>query len=377
MTTQAQPIVPDRATIRSVQTLRFIAAAMVLVGHLQDALRRGRIPGLAPFDDPTGLPWHSGVDIFFVISGFMMYVMAVDQFGRSGAPAAFMRRRMIRVAPLYWAFTLLAVLTVVVLPERVRTTELSLVHIVASLLFVPWRAPSGGLVPPLSVGWTLNFEILFYSVFALGLLFRRAIGLTVITVILFALMIPRLLFPDAVGDQLDAWGFPITIEFLYGILIGRLYLANIRMPDLLRLAIVLGALAALSIGNQAGFNAFQGRWFFWGVPAAAIVAATVLGRDLPDRFWSRALVLCGNASYALYLSHLFTLRAVGVAWSSLHLNSVAAYFGLAVLSSVLVSIAVYQWFERPLLVWLGRHTKPNPVGNTSLGTTAERLEGSK
>lgn len=377
MSTFSRPAGGERATIRSVQFLRFVAAAMVLIGHLQDALRRGRIPGLAPFDDPTGLPWHSGVDIFFVISGFVMYMMAADQFGRPGAPAAFIRRRLIRVAPLYWAFTLLAVLTVIVLPERVQSTQLSFPHIVASLLFVPWRAPSGGLVPPLSVGWTLNFEILFYSVFAFGLLFRRAVGLAAIVAILFALMIPRLLFPNAVGDQLDAWGFPITVEFLFGILVGRLYLANIRLPGAARVAIILAALLALSLGNQAGLNTFQDRWFFWGVPAAAIVAATVLGRDLPDRSWSRVLVLCGNASYALYLSHLFTLRAVGVLWSSLHLNSVAAYFALAVVSSVLVSIAVYLWFERPLLAWLGRRTGSKVVSAAAVGATPEGLGGSK
>ncbi|MFC0242363.1 acyltransferase family protein [Rhodopseudomonas telluris] len=371
------PTGPERATIRSVQLLRFVAAAMVLIGHLQDALRRGRIPGLAPFDDPTGLPWHAGVDIFFVISGFVMYMMAADQFGRPGAPAAFMRRRLIRVAPLYWVFTLLAILTVVVLPERVQSTQLSLPHILASLLFVPWRAPSGALVPPLSVGWTLNFEILFYSVFAFGLLFRRAIGLAAIVGILFALMIPRALFPGVVGDQLDAWGFPITVEFLFGILIGRLCLANFRMPGIVRAAIVVGALAALSIGNQAGFNAFQDRWFFWGIPAAAIVAATVLGRDLPDRSWSRILVLCGNASYALYLSHLFTLRAVGVAWSALHLNSVAAYFALAMASSILASIAVYLWFERPMLAWLGRRPPTRSVRASALAAAPRGLGGSK
>ncbi|WP_420134044.1 acyltransferase family protein [Rhodopseudomonas sp.] len=376
MSPVSRPASGERATIRSVQFLRFVAAAMVLIGHLQDALRRGRIPGLAPFDDPTGLPWHSGVDIFFVISGFVMYMMAADQFGHPGAAAAFIRRRLIRVAPLYWAFTLLAVLTVVVLPDRVQSTQLSLPHITASLLFVPWRAPSGGLVPPLSVGWTLNFEILFYIVFAFGLFFRRAIGLTAIVAILFALMVPRLLFPNAVGDQLDAWGFPITVEFLFGIFIGRMYLANVRMSGITRTAMVVGALLALSVGNQAGLNAFQDRWFFWGVPAAAIVAATVLGRDLPDRRWSRVLVLFGNASYALYLSHLFTLRAVGVVWSSLHLNSVAAYFTLAVASSVLMSIAVYLWFERPLLTWLGRRTGSKATSAT-LAAAPEGFRGSK
>lgn len=344
----------ERPTLRGVQALRFLAAAMVLVGHVQDALGRGRIAGLAPLADPTGLPWHAGVDVFFVISGFVMCHVAADAFGRPGAAVEFLRRRLVRVAPLYWVFTGLAVATALGLPGRVEHDEVALGHVAASLAFLPWRAPSGLVVPPLSVGWTLNFEMLFYAVFAVGLLFRRTVGLPVIVAILAVLALPRLVAPEAIGVQVGFWGFRITFEFLYGIALARLFAAGLRLGGLARLGLAVAAVAALVAGKAAGFDGFHDRWIFWGVPAAMIVAAVVLGPDLPQGRWSRLLVLGGDASYALYLSHLFTLRGLGLVWSAARLGSVGGYVATAVVASVGVAVVVHLGFEKPLLARLRR-----------------------
>ncbi|MCK1397439.1 acyltransferase [Bradyrhizobium sp. 4] len=345
---------------------------MVLIGHLQDALRRGRIADLTPLPDPTGLPWHAGVDIFFVISGFVMFLVAADDFGRQGASLEFLRRRIIRVVPLYWTFTLLAVVAALLLTGHVRHDEVSVTHVLASLFFVPWRSPGGELVPPLSVGWTLNFEMLFYAVFTIGLLFRRMIGLTVVVLILLGLMFVRTVAPGQIGVQLDFWGFRITLEFLYGIFVAHLFLAEIRLSNPARLFVMVAAFVALAVGNQAALNAFQDRWFYWGVPAAMIVAATVLGDDLPDRPWSRFLVVCGDGSYALYLSHLFTLRAVGILWAKLNIGITSAYFALAVTASIAVSLVVHRGFEVPMLQLLRRWSAPARTSSTSLSVSPVR-----
>lgn len=346
---------PAKVTLRSLQALRFIAAAMVLIGHLHDTLRRGRTEGLEPFWDPTGLPWHAGVDIFFVVSGFVMYFMTSRSFGRPGVPVQFLKRRVIRVVPLYWIFTLAAVIATLVLPGKVSNNVVTPSHVVASLLFIPWLSPSGGgAIPPLSVGWTLNFEFLFYAVFAAALAFPRRIGLAFITLVFLLLTTFKGYAPESLAVQVNIWGMKIVFEFLYGILIAYLFLSGVRLPIAVRVVCVVVALVLLSAGNQAGLNEFRDRWLYWGVPSAMIVAAFVLGPDLPDRWWSRLLVLGGDASYALYLSHLFTLRGVGLVWERLHGENSLLYFAVAFFASMAVAVMVHLMLEKPLLRVLRR-----------------------
>src|SRR5665213_384 len=94
--------------IGAIQILRAVAALMVVLSHAQnDALREAIANGYR-FTRFELLPWDSGVDLFFVISGFIMVYSSQRLFATPGAGGAFISRRLIRIVPLYWMITAIA-----------------------------------------------------------------------------------------------------------------------------------------------------------------------------------------------------------------------------------------------------------------------------
>ena len=160
-------------TLVSIQALRVIAAFMVLAFHVSLEVAK-----LTPAAVLT--PGSAGVDLFFVISGFVMLYSSERLFGRPWASAQFFKRRLVRIVPLYW----LATTALVLLVAPFAGTK----AVIASLLF--WPYPAGG-APLLNVGWTLNIEMFFYLVFAAALLAKSRVVVTT-TVSIFLLGFARL-----------------------------------------------------------------------------------------------------------------------------------------------------------------------------------------
>ena len=205
-----------------VQALRFFAAFAVLVGHLQHEIVTRLMPDV-PFRRFTLIDGGFGVDIFFLISGFIMFHIAADEFGRPGAARAFIVRRFLRIAPLYYLATLLVVAMAALLSGAV-SGEMSPSHVISSLLFLPHANLDGTMVPLLKLGWTLNFEVYFYTLFAIALLMPRRTGLAALTLSLTGVVAAATLWPGR-SLLLDFWGNSIVFEFLGGIVIAVLYAA--------------------------------------------------------------------------------------------------------------------------------------------------------
>ena len=148
-----------------IQYLRAVAALAVVVFHAAERSGLNFVVGAA------------GVDIFFVISGFVMWTLAAT---RPVSTWAFYRDRLLRIAPLYWIVTLvMAVGALAGLFPRIRLTA---DHVIASLAFVPHRSPSNGEIwPLLTQGWTLNLEMFFYLIFGLILFLPRERRLAMLT----------------------------------------------------------------------------------------------------------------------------------------------------------------------------------------------------
>jgi len=144
--------------VSSIQILRAVAALGVVALHVshEGATRLGARSPLPDFSVGA-----AGVDLFFVISGFIMVYASDALFARRGAPAWFFTRRLARIVPLYWAATAAAVACFVALRYAGALEQLSWQTLVASLLFVPWPRPDGAMLPVHMLGWTLNFEMFF------------------------------------------------------------------------------------------------------------------------------------------------------------------------------------------------------------------------
>ena len=328
-----------RPLLSNIQFLRFFAAVAVLVGHAGDLF-------MPDAGYVRAIPWSAGVDVFFVISGFVMTYLAQGQFGRSGAARAFLIRRIIRIVPPYWMFTTLMVVAVLLFSDHVRNTTLSGASVVTSYLFVPWaRVSDGQLNPLLSQGWTLNYEAFFYLAFATALLFRR--GLWWLTGG-FLLLVAAHPFVRASLFVLTFWTNPIILEFLGGVGLALLFLRGQRLAWWGSLGLAALGVAVFLMTEPVAPGAFR-RVIHVGLPALMLCASLALAPEpaapVPIR---RAMVRGGDSSYTLYLSHTFTLNVAAILWHRLGSPIPEASMALAILAAIAAAAIVYRWVERPM-----------------------------
>lgn len=331
-----------RRVLFNVQFLRLIAASSILFTHAA---------GLVIPDSPlvTNVPWVAGVDVFFVISGFIMTWMTLGQFGSRAASKNFLTRRIIRVAPPYWFFTLLTVAAVVVAGGRIKNVTADPWQVLSSLAFVPWPRVDGQLLPILPQGWTLNYEAFFYLAFGLSMNFRRGLLLLVALFTIFAATAP---FIPGRWFAVRFLADPIILEFVAGIILAKLYLSGIRLAPIHSIA-MLGA----AVAYVAAMPAFEGPFYRplqFGIPATLVAAAFILGRE-PKRIGSvgRAIVAGGDSSYTLYLSHKLVVSVVLLACAYVGLGSKPAVVGLAIAASFAFAACFYRFFEAPAVAALG------------------------
>jgi len=340
--------------IPEIQALRFIAAGMVLFGHLQhERLIVSASIGVPakPFEP---LFWGAGVDIFFIISGFVMTYGAKDRFGRPGAARVFMLQRLLRVAPFYWAWTTAMLLATTIWPERIDHPQFSWSQVAGSFLFLPVADPYGSYYPLLRLGWTLNFEMLFYSLFAIGLLFRRRAGLASIAVALLLLGgLPYLATPK--NSLLAFWAHPILLEFLLGMASAQLQLGGVRLGSATAWSLAAAGIVLLIAVRAAGLSEVSGltRPLLVGLPALLICAPALVapGGPAPGPLM-RMLMFGGDMSFALYLSHPFSIALAAMVLPSLGLGNAWVAVASVGISALAAGALAYLCFERPVSIWL-------------------------
>ena len=345
-----------------VQLLRGLAALSIAVLHAQHdaailAARLGQ--DFAPL---TALPWAAGVDAFFVISGFIMVHASRSLFGMPGAQPLFLSRRVARIVPLYWAVTTLYLATALAASGLVNSAVLEPWPILASYLFIPFERPDGTVQPLYSLGWTLNYEMFFYVLFALTLAWpsRRAV------VRLMALMGGLVLVGRlaALPQPFGFWTHPIILEFVFGLALGLLSAEGIRLGGAVRAGLALAGLAILFLNPlPPEVLGDFGRTLAWGIPAALLVAAAALTGDRSEASprLLRFGAALGDASYALYLLHPFVVRAATIAVAATGLGATIGPWGfvaLVLVAATAVSLAVYRWFERPMTDLARRWLQP-------------------
>lgn len=331
------------AVVDGVQYLRGLAALLVVVFHLG-----------SKFGELTGGDAHldtfkSGVDIFFIISGFV--IVYSTRCGTSLTPWNFMVRRLLRIAPLYWATTLGFIAVLLVLPQVVKTSRLDWMHALSGLLFLPARNPVGGAVLPLiTVGWTLNLEMSFYVFFAIAMVVAKGkpLGILLWTALPMALLATTatLFHPQGVAGF---YANAILLEFAAGMLIARLFMAHPHFPVrggsvVLALLALLG-LVLLLVPDE---GPLAWRCLRYGLPASMLVAGSVWGR------WTGypLLGLLGEISYSMYLSHFFTVSAYAQLWQRFGPGfggiKTALFYCGGVIASLAVSFLVWRFVEKPL-----------------------------
>lgn len=298
----------------------------------------------------------AGVDIFFVISGFVMTISLPGLYKYSDRVKVFLQRRLTRIVPLYWLATTFKLLLVVLIPGLAVSQRVTWQNVLGSYLFLPVRDAQSNIVPLIVVGWTLNFEMFFYLVFSLAILFRRQF-LAILCSILVGLAILSI-FSRPSWPPITVFVSPMLLEFLFGVVIARLAMTQ-RLPgrNLSWLSFGIGFLAILALFPYLPYEPVYTKWRFllWGLPAAAIILGAVgleksFGAKLPA--W---LISLGDASYAIYLVQTFVLPPVAMVLIRLGLgdgHALAASIIAGVALSALAGEVVHYFVEKPILLHL-------------------------
>ena len=339
------------STISSVQYLRGIAALMVVLLHLQVQQLR-----LAP--DPVELyTLSAGVDIFFVISGFIMWVTTAARPQRTAQE--FMRDRLIRIVPLYWIVTGTMLVIVLIFPRVAQTAIVEPLHVLSSFLFLPAINPAGQDYTPLLIpGWSLNYEMFFYLIFAaamyLGGTNLRTRALWIAAAFVALLAIGQLLSPAGV---LGFYTADIVLNFVLGVGVSIAYLSGAVRRSAAWWLLVAAGFVLLGMVGYGGLNV-DGRPII-ALAATAIVFGAV---HTPQRPPNRPLLLLGNWSYSLYLIHPLVLSAAYQAWRLTETSLPLVVFSIGAVGLCIAAAALsFEWIERPVTAALKSRGAKHPA----------------
>jgi peptidoglycan/LPS O-acetylase OafA/YrhL len=328
-------------TVVTIQYLRAIAASVVVLYHAMSA------PSIAAlFPVRIG---EFGVDLFFVISGYIMWTTTA---GSGRGPLAFWGARLLRVAPLYWIFTTLYVAIGLSRPDTVFNAAFEPLHIIKSYLFVPAVHPSLGVIAPVyTLGWTLNYEMFFYLVFGFCLFIpsRQPRLAAMIGVLSLLVLIGAVVQPG--GAVAATYTNPILLEFAAGIVLAclapRLYTTRSGIGW------ALIGIAVIWLVAVHRMEPLPERIVAFGIPAILAVAGALVlepsARQRPSRF----ALLLGDASYSIYLAHPFAQRiwyfVFGALIGTETPATVALYVVTATVAGIGGGIVSYVLIERRIL----------------------------
>jgi exopolysaccharide production protein ExoZ len=337
-----------RHIYKNVQVLRFIAALLVLVAHSVDLVLVKHPDVKIPTD--LGNFGAVGVDIFFVISGFIITTVAASS---TRTPAQFAFDRIKRVVPLYWLASIPRFVVVLV------GGTLSMQSLFVTLTF--WPALGSQTVSPLlSIGWTLCFEMLFYlAAWVFLIAGKKPAAAWILVVIYFAAWV---LLQLTKASAFQFIGNPIILEFLFGVgialaapLLPRRTAWPLIVVSILWFAVTIafgyGDISETDMIANATFS--LNRVTLWGIPSALLVAGAVLGRDWLGGKASKVSLLLGDASYSTYLFHLLALGALSRVSVLLPMPPIVLLLA-AIAAGQITGVVAHLFVEKRLQRYLAR-----------------------
>lgn len=332
--------------IREIQYLRGIAASMVVLYHTIPQLKRMGYTG------PEFDVMSYGVDIFFVISGFIMTYISID---KSISRYKFISDRVIRIVPIYWILTTFIALLGLTFPSLLQSTQVDLIQYIKSMLFIPYIHPiSNGFFPLLQPGWTLNYEMYFYLIFALFIIIKSNFK--------YLFMIITLLIATTIFNQqepkstLAFYGNLVILEFCMGIILAFTYVrytSIFKSTHSFYIGILTTVVGFTLLFASHGLFPKVDRAFVAGIPSLLIVTGALFLANAPKRLNSIILEKVGDSSYSLYLSHSILLSALGqifrkVLYPFMGTTTYIVFPIMALLVTLIAGYIFYLIIERPL-----------------------------
>jgi len=293
---------------------------------------------------------HFGVDIFFVISGFIMWTTSAHQ---TRTPVGFWLQRIVRVVPLYWTFIFLFIAGLLAVPEAVfNNRTIDPLYVLKSLFFVPAIDPLiGAIIPIYAPGWTLNYEMFFYFVFGLSLLVPNLKLRAAAVIIGFAALVSIGYLADFQNVVLATYTHPVLLEFVAGLCLACNIKRFERAPLSIAALFSAAAVGLFAIGEMVSPAACS---FYSGAGATLLVAAGLVVERIARGRVSGVAKFIGDASYSIYLAHPFAQRAFylvagQVVGTAVILDWYRTYIVGALIVGTIGGCLSYILIERPLL----------------------------
>ena len=318
--------------IQIIQQLRAFAAIGIVVFHQNHSLKIG----------------NASVDVFFIISGFIICII-IDSYKNN--PLQFFLRRIARIAPLYWIVTLVSVLLVKIYPESFGDADIRPFHIIYSFFFIPHWDVNGKIWPTLLQGWTLNLEFFFYAIMTFALCFSRRLNLIYISVFFIALVICGVLFHfhSAVCRSYTA---NILMELVAGLWLGFLWKKRLLPSMGIGIFLCIVGVSILSVEQiwMLKKSIALARVPYYSLPALLIVLGALSIEASGHYLKSSLLKVIGEASYAIYLTHI--LVAIPVKGLLIGYKLPAGIeFGVSIAILVSAGVLIHYLVERPANEW--------------------------
>jgi len=362
--------------LNSIQFLRAVAALLVVYEHSMDFQMHFGKSAQQNFYYLKGFGCI-GVDLFFVISGFIITYVA-NKYNGIDEGLHFLGKRFYRINPVYYIASILY-LGVTLLQFGLNKANIFYTIIgmtnsfLDTLLVIPITDNVNSFKPLLIVGWTLSFEWFFYILFfSLILLNVKRKTILLPTLILILVIIGQLgKFEDL---RLQFITNPIMLEFVLGVIICQLYINKIKISTWMATTGLAAGLISYGLLIRFGYgdvwyflNAINGeaslnKFLIWGIPSSAIVFGCIFlekNRYLSGLFSNRLSLLLGNASYSIYLIHYIILNILTTLFIKFHFywqGDIMIWLQLVVATAI--AIVFYKLVEKPLLKRMQQKKNP-------------------
>ncbi|MDC0179529.1 acyltransferase [Candidatus Pelagibacter sp.] len=307
----------------SLEFLRFFAATCIVFVHMPNI-------DIADF----------GVDLFFILSGFVM-MLSTDNSSKN-----FFIKRIIRIAPLYYLSTIVVFIIALIKPSLLVTTTSDIFLLIKSFLFIPFDKENTGHNPVLFVGWTLNYEMYFYLLFAIALKISLKYRDIVTTLFLSAIY----LFTQKSNSlPLSAYSLNIIFEFSVGLMMYRIFISKNYIKAFI-LFLIIGV--SLFINND-----FYGRFYEFGIGSALFFMFVII--FLPKIKIPKIVIVLGGYSYAMYLIHFFIIQFFDklTGWFFMTIYHQLFIFIISLFFVNLISFVVWRFLEIPMNTFLRNKIK--------------------
>ncbi len=334
--------------IQNIQALRGIAVFMVILYHFVTIEEKyGNDNIISPSFFSLGI---YGVDLFFIISGFIMVWVTQTSFQNINKIKRFLYHRATRIYPTYWFFTTIILIVFLIKPSMINNAHGNKADIIESFLLIPYK---NALL--LNVAWTLVYEMFFYFIFTIILFFKKEFLLYIAPSIVLGLVLLNIVVPNYTVDNIyiSFVYSPYFIEFFIGVIIGLTFIYQDFKKYKYVMFGFISLLFIISIfnGDMNGYRLDVWNILMISIPLALFFYLMVLAEIKYKIILPTIVQYIGNASYSIYLSHISVLSVLGLIWRKMYLNDFSniLMFVIMIPLTIISGYIFYKIIEKPVL----------------------------